>query len=442
MGAELELVSDGNGLAVIGGEDAIEQFMLDLDLVRVESKPLAHLAANVGHRASGLGGLALQAGGQLAAESGRWLKLTEESAAKVREFGLQATKSDPAISHAMIGKPGDVQSWIQVVNSPAKLLTNPAALASIGTMMAQREMQRSIDELREYLAQIDKKVDDILRAQKDAMLAEMIGISLLVNDAITVRDEVGRVSEITWSKVQGGAAVVATTQAYAVRRLDALADGLEAESDLGALVRATHQAQSSVDEWLAVIARSFQVQDKIGVLELDRVADTSPHELDRHRVGLHLARQNRLDVIGTACRRLVIRMNEASSRANQKVLFNPFASPRVVNASNQVVVAVLELEKRLDLVTDSEAAEARRWLNAVVDTRAHAVEAGQGALETARRRSAEAFEKTTDLRGRAFVVGADGVTRASEATSRLFGGIADRARRRRSVDDEARADQG
>jgi len=440
VGAEIELVTDGSGLAVIGAADAIEQFMIDLDIVVTDARPLAQAALDGAHAGSGLGGLALQAGGQLAAESGRWLKLTEESAAKVRELGLQATKDNPAISHAMIGKPGDVQSWIQVVNSPAAFLTNPAALASIGTVMAQHELQRSIDELREYLAQIDKKVDDILRAQKDAVLAGMIGLSLLVDGAITVRDEVGRVSETTWSKIQGGAATIASTQAYAVRQLDALAEGLESERELGDLVRATQDANSSVEEWLAVIARSFEVQDKLDVLELDRVADATPEDLDRHRVGLLRERQHRLDVIGKACRQLVGRMNEASSRANQKVLFNPFASPKVVAASNEVVGAVLELEKRLDLVTDSETAEARRWLAAVVDTRDQAVESGQDALVSARRRGAQAVEKTSDLRVKALDAGADGVARASDATSRFFGGFAERARRRQVPGDERGSD--
>ncbi len=438
MGSELELASDGSGLAMIGAEEAIEQFMFDLDLVAADSRSLAQ-AATDGARASGLGGLALQAGGQLAAESGRWLKLTEESAAKVREFGLQATKDNPAVSHAMISKSGRAQSWIQVVNSPAAFLTNPAALASIGTMMAQREMQRSIDELREYLVQIDKKVDEILRTQKDAVLAEMIGVSLLIDDTIAVRDEVGRVSEITWSKIQGGAATIATTQAYAVRCLDALADKLEAERDLGALVKVTHEAQSSVEEWLAVIARSFQVQDTLAVLELDRVCDDSPDELDRHRVGLHRARQKRLEVIGAACDQLVGRMNEASRRANQKVLFNPFESPKVVNASNEVVGAILELEKRLDLVARTELAEARRWLTAVGDARNRAVETGHEAFDAARRRSSEALEKTNDLRGRAINVGTDGVARASDATSRFFEGLADRARRQQDAGDDTQA---
>lgn len=432
MSTELDLVSDGTGLAVIGAPDAIERFMLDFDLVEVPSAPLAE-TASAGVLA--LGGLALQAGGQIASESGRWLKLTEDSAAKVREFGLQATKDNPAISHAMIGKPGEVQSWIQVVSSPASLLTNPAALASIGTMMAQREMQRSIEELKEYLAQIDEKVDDILRAQKDAVLSEMIGVSLLIDDAITVRDEVGRVSEVTWSKIQGGAATIASTQAYAIRRLDALADKLESKADMGDLVKATQEARSSVEEWLAVIARSFQLQDQIAVLELDRVADTSPDELDRHRRGLHLARENRRNAIANVCGHLVGRLNEASHKANQKVLFNPFESPRVVNASNDVVAAVLRFEQRMDLATDDRTAERRRWLSAVADTRDLAVESGQHALETARRKSAESAEKASELRGKALDTSADGITRASEATSRFFGGLADRARRRRDTED-------
>ncbi|WP_029253801.1 hypothetical protein [Paraoerskovia marina] len=440
MSAELELVSDGSGLAVVGAEDAIEQFMLDLDLVSAESRSLAHVAMDGAHSVSGFGGLALQAGGQIAAESGRWLKLTEQSAAKVRQFGLQATKANPAISHAMIGKPGDVQSWIQVVSSPFALVTNPAALASIGTMMAQRELQRSIDELRDYLAQIDKKVDDILRAQKDGVLAGMIGVSLLVDDAITIRDEVGRVPEITWSKIQGGAATIASTQAYAVRQLDGLADGLEAEQDLGHLVKATQHVRISVAEWLAVIARSVQVQDAIDVLELDRVADANPEELNRHRVGLRRTRQKRLEVIGGACGELVGRMNDASNRANQKVLFNPFVSPKVVGASNDVVGAVLEFERSLGLVSEAETAEARRWLAAVVDTRDQTFESGQDAIGAARRRSAQAVGKTGDLRDKALDAGAASVARASEATSKFFDGLADRARRRQGTRDNPRVD--
>jgi hypothetical protein len=44
-----------------------------------------------------------------------------------------------------------------------------------------------------------EKVDDVLRAQKDAALADMIGVDFVIEEAMTVREHVGRVSEVTWS---------------------------------------------------------------------------------------------------------------------------------------------------------------------------------------------------------------------------------------------------
>lgn len=43
----------------------------------------------------------------------------------------------------------------------------------------------------------------------------------------------------------------------------------------------------------AVLARCFQLQEGLAVLEFDRVLDAEPDELDRHRLGLQVARQKR-----------------------------------------------------------------------------------------------------------------------------------------------------
>lgn len=68
--------------------------------------------------------------------------------------------------------------------------------------MAQLAMQQARDEITDYLAAIDEKVDDALRAQKDAVLARMIGAGLVIDEAMTIRGHGGRESEVTWSKVQ------------------------------------------------------------------------------------------------------------------------------------------------------------------------------------------------------------------------------------------------
>ena len=57
---------------------------------------------------------------------------------------------------------------------------------------------------------IDEKVDDILRAQKDAVLADVVGAHLVIEEAMTVREHMGRVSDVTWSKVQAAPATIAS----------------------------------------------------------------------------------------------------------------------------------------------------------------------------------------------------------------------------------------
>ena len=91
----------------------------------------------------------------IAADSGRWVKLTEESAQAVKQFGLTPTKT-PGVSHAMVGQPGDIKQWIQIVKSPGSMVTNPAMLAGAAGIMAQIAMQQQMDAITDYLA-IDRR---------------------------------------------------------------------------------------------------------------------------------------------------------------------------------------------------------------------------------------------------------------------------------------------
>ncbi len=84
MENEIQLISDGDGLAVIGGEPtAVERFLAseglasrDLDLPRLGT-------------VLSTGGAAAQAGSEIAANSGRWVKLTKESSKLVKKHGLR-----------------------------------------------------------------------------------------------------------------------------------------------------------------------------------------------------------------------------------------------------------------------------------------------------------------------------------------------------------------
>ena len=131
MGSEIDLVSDGGGLAVIGNSTDVERFFLSAGLDKAPSRDLDL------HRLwsfSGTGGAAAQIGADLAANSGRWVKLTAESAEAVKKYGLMPTKT-PGVSHAMIGEPGDIRQWLQIAQAPSALLSGPFALTALSTMM-------------------------------------------------------------------------------------------------------------------------------------------------------------------------------------------------------------------------------------------------------------------------------------------------------------------
>ncbi|QYL20115.1 hypothetical protein K0O64_24875 [Mycolicibacterium pallens] len=386
MSNEIELVTDGDCLAVIGDSSDVERFLLDQGLSTAPSKEL-----DVRRLSSfaGTGGTALRVGSEVAANSGRWVKLTAESAQAVKQYGLMATKT-PGVSHAMIGKPGEVKQWLQIAQAPTALLSGPMALCALSTMMQQQAMQQQMDQIVEYLQEINEKVDEILRAQKDAVLADMIGVDLAVEDALTVRDQVGRVSDITWSKIQSSSLVLAQTQAYAIRQLEAIAENLEKKADLGKIAKACKGAEPKVREWLAVLARCFQLQDGVAILELDRVLDSAPEDLDNHRLGLLNARRKRLDLISTITARLVAQMNETVCNANSRVLFNPYDAPAAVRSSNEIRTDVVAFRDRLGIESGDAPSDAKRWRQAAGEAVDKALAAGSDGATVAK-------DKATDL---------------------------------------------
>ncbi|CAL9642938.1 hypothetical protein [Streptomyces sp. enrichment culture] len=415
MDDEIELISDGDGLAVIGSPTAVEQFLASEGL---PSKDLG--LPRLGSAFSAMAGAA-QTGSEIAANSGRWVQLTEKSAQALKKYELMKG-SQAGLSRAVLTKNGKIKGLLEVVRTPGSRLGNPAFLSGAAGLMAQLAMQQAMDEVTDYLAAIDEKVDDVLRAQKDAVLADMIGAGFVIEEAMTVRDQVGRVSEITWSKVQATSLTIARTQAYALRRLDALAEKMEHRTKLGDLARSTKEAEPAVREWLAVLARCCQLHDAIAVLELDRVLDATPDELDRHRLALRAARQNRRELISRTTERLLARVDAVVDTANTKVLLHPTTSPAVVHASNHVAVAVVDFHGRLGIERDRESLDARRWKEAAAEARDKVLETGAEGVIAARR------------------LGNETLDRARSVTGKLSSGLAERVLRRRP-DDENRAEE-
>lgn len=423
---EIQLISDGDGLAVIGHPVAVDRFL------SAERLPSRDLGLNRLSSALRTGSTTAKAGAEIADHSGRWVKLTAESAKAIKKYDLMKGYSD-GVSRAVLTDHGKITGLLEIVRTPGAMLTNPALLTGAAGLMTQLAMQQAMDEITDYLAVIDAKVDAVLRAQTDAVVADMIGVELVVGEALTIREQVGRVSEITWSKVQATPVPLAQTQAYALRQLDAIAERLETQTKVSNLAKTAKEAEIKVQEWLAVLARCCQLQDAVAVLELDRVLDATPEELEEHRVAIRTARRSRLELISHTTERLLARMDAATGTANAKVLLNPTTSRVVVHSANHVASAVVEFNDRLGIAHDRQSWNARRWLDAAVEVRDKVLETGSEVrdkvLDTGSGVKNKVLETGAEGVGVASRLGADTFGRARSMMGKVSSGFAERAQR-------------
>lgn len=147
-----------DGVLLLGSETALELFDTGLDVV---SKPLStkHLARAVGYTGT--------AGGKLIAESGRWVKLTSESAAIAKASVGGAEKLTSGVFRK---NNGEIFKHVRFENVSKVGALTPAAPAVLGAMATQYAIESALDGIAAYLEEIDRKLDQLLKQHKTKTL--------------------------------------------------------------------------------------------------------------------------------------------------------------------------------------------------------------------------------------------------------------------------------
>jgi hypothetical protein len=354
MENEIELISDGDGLAVVGTRSAVESFLQSVGLLALSKDLELDRLGSV----LGAGAAFLQGASEIVANSCLYLKVDKETAQRIKEFGLMKTKT-PGISYAMFGDPGAVSKWVKVENGLGAFATNPAVLSGVAGIMAQVATQQTMAEITAALANIDEKVDDILRKQDDAAVAQMVGTGHAIDRAMTIRKKSTGVNATLWSTVSQSHQTIGATQTYALDQLDTIAKKLESNK-VGGLAKTARQAESDVPKWLAVLARCFQLEDAIDVLELDRVLAETPEGVVAYHRGMTEARKGRRDLISGHTKNLLDRMDAAVGTANAKMVWNRAKSMDVVESANHLATGVHDFHGLLRIESDPRSWEERR----------------------------------------------------------------------------------
>lgn len=361
MDDDIELVSDGESLAVFGERNAVERFLHSVGLLAT-SKDLGmdKLSAVFGQ-----GSEIAQAASEISARTGRYIKLTKESSEHMHEFGLMPTKTK-GVSHAMLGDPGSISKWLQVEDGVGQLLANPALLSGAAGIMAQLARQHEARELKELLVQIDAKLGEVRRRQRDEVLAKLDRVVEALEDAMFIRKYAGD-QQTAWEKVVAESATIAEIRADALRAIEALADKISNNPGVGRLAKSMKEIEQELAIWLAVLARCFQLDDEYQILELEHVLVTAPAAIDRHRLALNESKQKRRGKVSNKTQDLLRKMDEASGFASANVLLHAWAAKSIIDSINQVGGSVEEFHRPLAIDFSRDALTRVPWNEAIRD---------------------------------------------------------------------------
>lgn len=369
----VQLISDDDGLAVVGAEVAVEHYLADHGL-SAAGEWLDFRGLN---RWLNTAAAATQVVADAAQQSARWIKLTPESAQIVREAGLAATKT-PGISYAMVGRAGASKHWLKVEHGPGESLLPPSALSGAAGVMAQMASLQNAAQIADYLQRIDEKADDLLRKADDLAKKDALGASVMIERAMILWEEEGLVSDDSWSTVQAAPDRIAATQMYALSQLKSIAEKLERQGKVSVVARSAEVVTLEVRQWLAILASCVELQDRFDVLQLDRAMTVNPDRIDATRRGLERDRENRVAGIGTATDHLLRRIDVAADLANARMMWNRKASPEVVGWSNRLASSLHDFHVSLSIDADPRSWETRQ-LTRLPELGAQAIQKGKEA---------------------------------------------------------------
>lgn len=384
----ITVVKDDQGLLFLGDPREIQAFLEERGLASREFRA----------KALKVGGTALQKASDASMQSGRWVKLTKESAELVKQYG-KAGALQPGVARAANGK---IVKWLWFEN-PSQLLT-PAMATGVAGMMTQMALEQAIQEITDYLAAIDEKVGDLLQDQKDHVIADLMGVVFELDEATSIRERTGTLTDAAWSKVAPCAQTTGTALAYALTKLQGICNKLgkaRSPEDVDAVLEG---ASDDVPMWLFAIARAIQTRDRLSVIELERAFAEKPDVLEEHRLAIVEARKDRLAKVRARVDGMRASLGETADRVRGEKLLHPFVVDRVLERLDALMAATEEFSEQLGIEMDEKTIErAPGWdkvaLKFVEDRAADAAAAGEQIAAGAQDLGGKALEGAQDLGG-------------------------------------------
>lgn len=345
-GGEVELViQDGENLLVIDNDPGrVERYLRKHGLLeRARALTSQQLVPMLNAAATGADKLAA-----IVTESGRWVKLTEESAHVKATLGLIDGPSK-GVSYLLAGDrgPGGIKRWLQADTSAGAKITNPGLLSGLAGALTQAAAQAEAAQLRTLMSSMNEKLDGLRQDNIADLLGDLDGIEDHLRDVAELTATNGDVGIQDWTTIAAIPKELKQLRSKVSRRLAAAAHRMQ-QHKLSDFKSKLPEDEAEIRLWLQTIVRIHTALDDYAVLYLSHTALTAPDQLDAKRLHFQRAREGALDKLVDDVTMLMNQMSEAEARANENRIPVGKQMPKIMRAINQTRETARELSAAFD----------------------------------------------------------------------------------------------
>jgi hypothetical protein len=303
---ELGIYVEGDAAMIVGDDDDID---LLVERITAGEKPRTKPMTKDGMNAvAGAAGIA----SQFQAANGKWVQLTAESTARLRELAATNQPRNGLMAGVVRGPKGRIDQHVKFL-MPGGGTPNPLMMSNAATMAMAMAIQVAIDDLRKYLEVMDVKLDKLLQNDRAEAMGEIRGITRIMSEAFDMYRETGRVSSVSWDKVQHHPTSLASFVAQSLEQIDSMTEKISQGSVSDKAKAAEQLAREELSFWLSILSVSIMNQKRFHVLELARVNQEHPEDAEIHREVI----DKHNEAMGQNVSRAIQRLSDALDAAGQ-----------------------------------------------------------------------------------------------------------------------------
>lgn len=334
-GQELPFILHNGGIVFFENENSLNSTadaLHEAGLTEGQSRPISPETV---HRAAVL----FQGGSQLHLESGRYLKLTQESYDFLQKHGVRNPISG-TIRRSDIGELRNSSQFVKNLAFEAGSRA-PAVLSNAAGIVAQAAIEHSLTEIKGYLRDHTEKLDRLLNQQRNESLSRLDGYQrrLCKEESFFVANK--RLSQTGWDGIASIGGELEGIFEQSIREMnDAVNQLSKAEGNAKKLQNLIQSLREVAADRLAILAHALQLLDTYDRLSVVRVVDLEPEVAVSFTTHLLNARENRLTKVSEQLREIQEAIRSSVSFSNSSSVLHAPRNNEIIRDANATIAQI------------------------------------------------------------------------------------------------------